>query len=257
MKAVHYERDGHIGRITLNRPEKRNAINWELTTELNESLGLAKADDEVRVVVVTGAGPSFCAGIDLAFFRGKTSLQFHDFIRAFYLEMTHLQQNLGKPSIAAVNGPALAAGCSIAFSCDLIIASDRAIFGYPEIIRGLMPAMHLILLPRLVGKYKAFELCFTGEPIPAREALEWGMINKVVPHEKLGKAVDEMAAKLASLSPLAVRYNKEAFYRGMDVEFKKAIADAAEVLSVLVSSEDTYEGLSAFVEKRPPVWKGR
>jgi len=255
--AINYAKDGEIARVTLNRPQKRNAINMELSRELNAALLEAKADPDVRAVVVTGAGSAFCAGIDLAFFRGMKPLEFRRFLETFYAEMTDIQRNLGKPTIAALNGPTLAAGCSIAFSCDMIIASEEARIGYPEINVGLMPAMHLVLLPHLVGRYKAFELCLSGDPIGAKEALELGMINAVVPHEGLEAAATDMAKKLASKSPLLVKYCKDAFYHGMDMEFKKAIVDAADMLCIAVSSEDTYEGLSAFVEKRAPVWKGR
>jgi enoyl-CoA hydratase/carnithine racemase len=165
--------------------------------------------------------------------------------------------NLGKPAIAMVNGAALAAGCTIAFSCDCIIASEKARIGYPEINVGLMPALHLILVPRLVGKHKAFELLFSGEPISAPEAERIGLINRAVPPEKLEEAVYELAGKMASKSPLVVKYCRDAFYRGLDMEFRKGIADAADVLCILVQSEDTREGMRAFAEKRAPLWKGR
>lgn len=256
-KTVIYQKEGGIARITLNRPEVRNAINLELITEYNEALNVARRDAGVRVVVVTGAGSAFCSGIDLAFHRGKSGIEFRSFLEKLYWEMTDIQYNMGKPTIAAVNGPVLAAGCTLAFSCDVIIASERARVGYPEINVGLMPAMHLVLLPRLVGKHKAFELAFTGEPISAREAERLGLINRAVPHEEFEAAVGEMAKKLAAKSPLVTKYCRDAFYRGLDMEFRKAIADAADVLCILVGSEDAQEGLSAFVEKREPRWKGR
>lgn len=255
--VIEYRKRQHIARITLNRPDKRNAINFDLSKELNAALLQAKEDPEVRAIVITGAGSAFCAGIDLAFFRGVNSLEFRRFMETFYGQMTDIQRSLGKPTIAALNGPTLAAGCSIAFSCDMIIASEQATIGYPEINVGLMPAMHLVLLPRLVGRYKAFELCLTGEPITAGEALKLGMINRAVPAEELVAAAEDMAKKLASKSPLLVKYCKDAFYHGMDMDFKKGIMDAAHLLCIAVNSEDTSEGLSAFVEKRAPVWKAR
>ena len=256
FKTIVYQ-PGEVARITLNRPQVRNAINLDLTTELNAALTQAKNDPTVKVVVITGAGTAFCSGIDLAFHRGRSPVEFRSFIEKLYWEMTDIQYSMGKPTIAAVNGPALAAGCTIAFSCDIIIASDKAIFGYPEINVGLIPAMHLILLPRLVGKHKAFELAFTGDPIPAREAERIGLVKSVVPHEELEAAVNEIATKLASKSPLVLKYCRDAFYRGLDMEFRKGIADAADILCILVGTEDSHEGLSAFVEKRPPQWKGR
>jgi len=256
-KTIIYRREGHIAHITLNRPEVRNAINVELITAYNETLNAARKDKEVHVVVITGAGSAFCSGIDLAFHRGTTVLEYRSFMEKLYWEMTDIQYNMGKPTIAAVNGPAMAAGCTLAFSCDLIIASERARIAYPEINVGLMPAMHLVLLPRLVGKHKAFELAFTGDPIPAKEAERIGLINKAVPHEQFEAVVEEMAKKLASKSPLVSKYCRDVFYRGLDVEFRKAIADAGDVVAILWDSEDRREGMSAFVEKREPRWKGK
>ena len=256
-KTIIYRKEGHVARITLNRPEVRNAINLELITEYNESLNAARKDGEVRVVVITGAGSAFCSGIDLAFHRGKSGIEFRSFMEKLYWEMTDIQYSMGKPTIAAVNGPVLAAGCTLAFSCDMVIASEKARIGYPEINVGLIPAMHLVMLPRLVGKHKAFELAFTGDPISAKEAERIGLINRAVPHEEFEAAVGEMAGKLASKSPLVTKYCRDAFYRGLDVEFRKAIADAADVAGILWGSEDRLEGMSAFVEKREPRWKGR
>jgi enoyl-CoA hydratase len=255
--VIKYSKDNNIARIILNRPEKRNAVNADLARELNASLLRAKEDAEVKAIIITGAGSAFSAGVDLAFFRGMKPVDFRTFMETFYEQMTDIQRKLGKPTIAALNGSALAAGCTIAFSCDMIIASEKAFFGYPEINVGLMPSMHLALLPGLVGRYKAFELCLLGERITAEEAFRLGMINKVVPHGDVQAVADEMAKKLASKSPLLVKYCKDELYRCMDVEFEKAIMLAIDLDCVVLSSEDTYEGLSAFVEKRAPVWKGR
>ncbi len=257
FRVVQYQKEDGIARITLNRPEKRNAVNPDMSRELNSALLDAKNDKEVKVIIITGAGTAFCAGIDLALFRTWKPIEYRGFLETFYGEMTDIQRNLGKPTIAALNGPTLAAGCTIAFSCDMIIASGKATIGYPEINVGEMPALHLVLLPRLVGKYKAFELCLIGERISADEALRLGMINKVVPPSDLEAAVTETAKKLASKSPLLVKYCKDSFYRAMDMDFKKGIMDAVDILCLSLSSEDSYEGLTAFVEKRTPVWKGK
>ena len=246
-----------ILKITLNRPNVRNAINDQLINELNDAYERARKDDEIRVVLVTGAGSAFCAGIDLVEYRGKSPLEFRGFIERFYLEMTDILYKMGKPVIAALNGPTLAAGCSIAFSCDMIIASEEAIIGYPEMNVGLVPAMHLILLPRLVGKHKAFELAFTGERISAKEAADIGLINCVVSHEMLDDEVMRFAHNFAEKSPLVMKVNRDTFYRGLTMEFRAGIADAGDALAILASSEDTLEGMTAFKEKRRPVWKGR
>lgn len=252
-----YERREGIARIVLNRPPV-NAINPQMASELNQALLRARRDEEVRAVIIAGAGDrAFSAGIDLRFFKDATGLEMRRFLETFYWEMTDIQYSMGKPTIAALNGPALAAGVTVACSCDMIIASERALIGYPEINVGLIPALHLILLPRVVGRYKAFELAFTGDPIDAREAHRLGLVNQVVAPEELDGAAWAMAQRMAAKPPLAVKYMRDAFYRGLDMEFRKAIADAADVLCILKSSEDSREGLQAFVEKRPPRWKGR
>ena len=246
-----------ILKITLNRPEVRNAINDQLIADLNDAYDKARKDRGIRVVIVTGAGTAFSAGLDIVAYRGKSPLEFRGFIERFYLEMTEILYKMGKPVIAALNGPTLAAGCSIAFSCDMLIASDRAVIGYPEINVGLVPAMHLILLPRLVGKHKAFELAFTGDRISAAEAADVGLINHVVPHDHLEEKVMGFARNFAKKSPLVMKMNRDVFYRGLTMEFRAGIADAGDALSILASSEDTLEGMTAFKEKRKPEWKGR
>lgn len=257
MNVIKYSTQDHIAYITLNRPEKRNAISDELTRALIQCLREAKEDEGVRAVVITGAGSAFCAGLDLSVVQTLDPVALREFMATFYGEMTDIQRDLGKPTIAALNGHTLAAGCTIAFSCDLIIAAEGIRIGYPEINVGLMPSLHLVLLPHLVGRYKAFELCLTGQPITAQQALSWGMINRMVPPEDLQKAAHQMAQTLASKSPLLVKYCKDTFYRCMDIEFKKAIMIAADMLCLARGSEDTDEGLRAFLEKRSPVWKGR
>ena len=257
FKTIIYKREGNFARITLNRPEVRNAISIEMGVELNAALNQAKADENVRVVILRGAGSAFCAGMDLKWAHTATVLEYRKWMETLYWELTDIMCGLGKPTIAALNGPALAAGCTIAFSCDMIIASDKAYIGYPEINIGLLSAKHIILLPRIVGRLKAFELVITGEPLSVKEAERMGLVNKVVPHDKLEEVVDELASKVAAKSPLAVKLTKEAFYRGLDMEFRKAIADAGDIACVLFNFEDTREGMRSFVEKRAPVWKGR
>jgi enoyl-CoA hydratase/carnithine racemase len=255
--VIKYDIEDGIAHITLNRPEKRNAITYELTRALNQTLRSAKEDEGVRAVVITGAGSAFCAGLDLSVVQTLNPVALKEFMATFYGEMTDLHRGLGKPTIAALNGHTLAAGCTIAFSCDLIVASEEVRIGYPEINVGLMPSLHLVLLPHLVGRYKAFELCLTGEPITAHDALKWGMINRVVAPAELPTAARQLARTLAAKSPLLVKYCKDTLYQSMDVEFKKAIMIAADMLCLARSSEDTDEGLRAFLEKRLPVWKGR
>lgn len=257
FETVVYERHGGVARIVLNRPPV-NAISVQMSRELNRALDFARCDDEVRAVVVTGAGDrAFSAGIDLVEFERFDGRSMRRFLETLYSEMVEIQYKMGKPTIAALNGPALAAGVTVAVSCDILIASERARIGYTEINVGLMPALHLVLLPRIMGKYKALELCYTGEPIDAHEAHRLGLVNKVVPHERLADEAMAFAQSLASKSPLGIKYMRDIFFRNLDVEFRKAIADAADILCILKDSEDSHEGMRAFREKRPPVWKGR
>jgi enoyl-CoA hydratase/carnithine racemase len=165
--------------------------------------------------------------------------------------------NLGKPTIAAVNGLALGGGCEVAISCDIVIASEDARFGTPEIKIGVLPAVAISLLPRLIGRKKALELIFTGDAIEPKEAERLGLINKVVPADRLDEAVKEFANKLIDKSPIAIRFAKDSIYRGLDVEYSKALDNGFEITSLLSTSEDAKEGIASFSEKRKPVWKGR
>ncbi|HEY8450360.1 MAG TPA: enoyl-CoA hydratase/isomerase family protein [Bacillota bacterium] len=257
FQTIRYERRPPAARIILNRPEVRNAITLQMAEELHAALLAAGADERVRVVVLTGADPAFCSGIDLVDHRGKSTLEFRTMLDTLYRRLQHAHATLGKPTIAALNGPARGAGCTMAFMCDMIVAADTASLGLPEVDRGLLPAYHLAYLPRLIGKPKAFELAFTGDPISAAEAERLGIVNRVVPRVELDAAVDALVARLAGKSPLVMRIGKDAFYRVMDVEFEKAIAIAADALAILAASADTQEGLTAFAEKRSPEWGNR
>lgn len=254
-ETIIYEVRGPEARITLNRPHVRNAISMQMVDELQAALMRAKHDPQVRVVVLTGADPAFCSGIDLLENRGKGTLGFRALLEKLYHQLHHIHTTLGKPTIAALNGPLRAAGCTMAFMCDMLIAADTATLGLPEVDRGLLPAYHLVYLQRLIGKPKAFELAFTGEPISAQEALQLGIYNYVVPRSELDAAVEHMVQRLAAKSPLVLKIGKDAFYRCMDVEFGKAIADAADALAILAASSATQEGLDAFAEKRLPEWE--
>jgi enoyl-CoA hydratase len=257
FEMIRYERIESVARIVLDRPPV-NAINLQLSQDLNRALNLARQDETVRAVIITGSGDkAFSAGVDLKDLEPADGRAMRRFMETFYFEMVEIQYKMGKPTIAALNAPALAAGVTIAVSCDLLIASDRAYLSYPEINVGLSPAMHRVLLPRLVGKYKAFELCFTGDPIDVQEARRIGLVNRVVPHDRVQDEALALAQQLAAKPPLAMKYMRDTFYRNLDVEFRKGIADAADVLCILKDSEDSHEGMKAFKEKRPPRWTGR
>jgi enoyl-CoA hydratase/carnithine racemase len=257
--AVLYKRSGHVARITLNRPENRNALSAEVMTGLRAELLHAQGDPDARVVVLTGAGDrAFCAGGDLggSGFAGKGfSERHHD--RRDFADLFRILNGLGKPVIARVRGYCLAGGFGLALGCDLVVASEDASFGTPEVKRGLMPMMIMATIFRNVGRKKGMELLLTGDRIPAREAERLGLINHAVPAEELDAKVDELAGKIAVMSPAVVRLGRDAFYTMADMEFDQALSYLQSMLSINLGTEDAIEGVRAFLEKREPEWKGR
>lgn len=254
-----YEMTGHIATITLNRPEVRNSLNAELMEEIIQALMVCKKDPEVRVIVIRGAGDkAFCAGADL----GKVSEKSGNIIEARvhlgkYADVILALVDVGKPTIAAVQGYALAGGCGLAVACDLTIASERAKFGVPEVNVGLWGMIITAPIFRAVGMKKGLELFYTGKHIDAYEAEKIGMVNRVVPPESLADEVMDLARELAAKSPLAMRMGREAYYTARDMEYTKAIKYLREMATPLSCSEDCREGIAAFKEKRKPQWKGR
>jgi enoyl-CoA hydratase/carnithine racemase len=257
--VVLYATEDPIARITLNRPEARNALSPEVIEALAASLLRAKQDPAVRVVVLTGAGDeAFCAGGDLGGrgLRPQSFLEQHD-ARGRFADLFRIMAALGKPIVARVNGYCLAGGFGLALACDLVVASNDSSFGTPEVKRGLMPMMIMATIIRNCGRKKALELILTGRRIPALEAERLGLINQAVPVEDLDAAVDALAGELAAMSPAVVRLGRDAFYTMADLEFENALAYLQTMLTLNLSTEDAREGVSAFLEKRPPQWKGR
>ena len=259
--VVLYEVKDHIARVTINRPEARNALSPEVNAGLLESLRKAKADPGVRVVVLAGAGDrAFSAGADLGgggmFQQDQSFLEKHD-ARGAFADLFRVMNGLGKPIIAAVQGYCLAGGFGLALACDLLIAADDAVFGTPEIKRGLFPMIIMATITRNVGRKKTLEMILTGERIDAAEALRIGITNQVVPKARFGEAVDAMARKLAALSPAILKLGKDAFYTMDEMGFDEALEYLKSQLTLNVLTEDVAEGIAAFLEKREPVWKGR
>ncbi len=258
--VVLYEVKDHIARVTINRPEARNAISPEVSVRLRELLQKAREDTEVRVVILSGAGGrAFSAGADLGsgmFQQDQSLLERHEG-RGAFAEIFKEMNNLGKPIIAAVSGYCLAGGFGLALACDLIIASEGSTFGTPEIKRGLIPMIIMATIVRNVGRKKALEMVLTGERIDAAEAHRIGFVNHVVPADQYEAKVDEIAGKLASLSPAILKLGKDAFYRSQDMGFSEALEYLKSQLTLNTLAEDVIEGVQAFMEKRPPVWKGR
>ncbi|MBV9411157.1 MAG: enoyl-CoA hydratase/isomerase family protein, partial [Acidimicrobiia bacterium] len=211
--ALLYEVRDHIARVTINRPERRNAMSWDVITGLRRAAADAKADDDVRVLVVTGAGDrAFCAGADLTGMRGDAGfVETHD-ARGELARLFHDFWDLGKPTIARVRGYALAGGFGLALSCDLVVAADDAQFGTPEINVGLWPYMITVPLMRSMPPKKVLELMMTGRRVTADEADRIGFVTRVVPVDQLDAAVDELCAVLASKPPATVRLGRDSFY---------------------------------------------
>jgi len=254
FKNIVYESADGVAKISINRPPL-NIINIETMLELTMALEQAQKDPNAKVVVITGVGDrAFCAGVDIRdHFPEKIETALNVFNKVF-----HSLVNLDKPTVAVVNGFALGGGCELASGCDMIIASEKAQFGQPEISVGAIPSVATVLLPRLIGRKKAFELILTGDVIGAAEAKQIGLVNKVVPPEKLDEAMTELISKLKDKSPVVLKLTRMAVYSGLDLDFNKALDNVTSIyLNLLMRTEDAVEGLKAFLEKRKPQWKGK
>jgi enoyl-CoA hydratase/carnithine racemase len=246
----------HIGVITLNRPQEMNTFTVPFARELNAALLEMEADEQVRVVVVKGAGKHFSTGISLAEFKNKDHRQYRHLIRRMD-EHNHTIANMKKPVIASVTGYALANGAGLVFACDLAVAAENAKFGTTAINVGLICLGPAVPLARSVGRKKTLEMVLTGDIISAGEAQRLGLINQVVPENELETATMELAAKIAAKNPFAVRIGKAGIYGMQDLPYHQALDYLGELFASLCSTEDAQEGVQAFVEKRDPVWKGR
>lgn len=253
-----YEVAEGIARVTLNRPDRRNALSWALVRELREAFATAKADAAVRVCVLTGAGDrAFCAGADLAEMTGGDAyLALHE-ARGELAGLFRDLYDLGKPTIARVQGYALAGGFGLALACDLVVAADDAVFGVPEIDVGLWPHLVTVPLIRSMPPKVALELMLTGRRVDAAEARQIGFVSRVVAPHELDRHVDELAASLAAKSPAVVRLGRDAFYAVWDQDVDTSLRLLHPMLTVTAATEDAAEGVAAFQQKRPPTWKGR
>ena len=251
------ECDRGVLRFTLNRPDARNALSVALMSALLDALSRAATDLQTRVVVIAGAGPAFSAGHDLRELRTdqRRSTYERDFAQCSQLMLTIV--GLPKPVIAEVHGVATAAGCQLVATCDLAVAAEDARFATPGVNIGLFCSTPMVALTRAVGRKAAMELLLTGQLIDARRAQEIGLINRVVPHEKLRDAVDGLAREIAGKSALTVKIGKEAFYRQAELDLAAAYSYAAEVMTTNMLARDAGEGIDAFLAKREPVWHDR
>lgn len=253
-QIVGYTVSGAIARITLNRPPV-NALSLEAIRAVVAAFRRAAEDNGVRAVLLTSAvAKRFSAGLDLDILLGKSVAEMRPFVQELYINLYDAQYNLGKPSIAVVGGAARGGGMTMAVSCDVVLASESATFGYPEIDVGVPPAIHFVHLPRLIGRQRAFELLFSGRAFDAREACALGIVNRVVPDAELDAAALALANQFAAKSDTVMRLARAAFMRQIDLDYRRSIANAVEDFCSVASTDAAQEGLRAFVEKRKPNW---
>jgi enoyl-CoA hydratase/carnithine racemase len=248
--------DAGAARVTLNRPEKRNALSLALMEELIDALGEIGRDTGTRAIVIEGAGAAFSAGHDLGEMVDRDAA-FYDRLFDVCTVMMETIHRVPQPVIAKVHGIATAAGCQLVASCDLAVAAAGTRFATPGVRIGLFCSTPMVPISRAVGRKRALELLLTGDPIDADTACSWGLVNRVVPAEELEDAVTELVAKVARSSPLTVRIGKEAFYEQVELDEHGAYELTRSVMAANAQAGDAQEGMSAFLEKRDPTWTGR
>jgi len=258
--TIIYSKKDHIARITLSRPDADNTINQQLAQELEEICSRINQDDSVYVAVVTGAGDrAFCAGGELErLIQTDKTISSSQLSALAGVNVATAIASIDRPVIAAINGDALGQGLELALSCDIRIASQRAQFGFPQVASGLIPmGGGTQRLPRLVGRGKALELILTAETIGAEEALAVGLVSQVVPQQNLASEAEALARSIAGKAPIALRYIKEAVNKGLDLTLEQGLRLEADLYFLLHTTADRTEGIKAFLDKRPPQFKGQ
>src|SRR5215472_3193444 len=249
-ETVRYEVADGTARIALNRPPV-NALDLDMIKRVVAALERAARDDAVRAVVLASAVPGrFCAGLDLGILLGKSGTKVRDFLQELYVRLHDVQHNLGKPSIAAVGGAARGGGMTMAISCDVILAGQSATFGYPEIDVGVIPAIHFMHLPRIVGRHRAFELLFSGRSFGPEEAYRLGLVSSIVPDSELVSHAQALAETFAAKSTMVMRLGRSAFMRQNDLDYRRSIANAVEDFCNVAMTDAAQGRLQAFVDRR-------
>ncbi len=251
-----FVREGKVAVVTLNRPNRRNALSLELMQELERCLATIGGDREIHAVILAAAGRVFCSGHDLGEMIGKNINDYRHIFEVCTELMLRIQA-IPQPVIAEVQGMATAAGCQLVASCDLAIASESSTFATPGVKIGLFCTTPMVALSRAVGRKRALQMLLTGEPIDAHTAADWGLINKVVPASELASETRILANRLAAASALTMTLGKQAYYAQIDLDQPKAYAYAKEVMTMNSLAADAQEGMRAFLEKRPACWSGQ
>lgn len=248
--------DGPIGILTLNRPQRRNALSLALMLELIGCLEDIGGNSELRAVILSAAGKVFCSGHDLSEMTDRNINEYRRIFDVCTELMTKLQA-IPQPVIAEVQGIATAAGCQLVAACDLVVAAEEAAFATPGVKIGLFCTTPMVALTRAIGRKRALQMLLTGEMVSAARAADWGLVNEVVPAAELNAAARRLAGKVAEASPLVLALGKQAFYTQIDLDQPKAYAYAKEVMSMNALAADAQEGIGAFLGKRAPCWTGR
>jgi enoyl-CoA hydratase/carnithine racemase len=255
-KSILIEHEAPVAMITMNRPEKRNALSVEMMGELLDAFRMLGRDKAVRAVILAANGPAFSAGHDLSELVGGDITNYRHVFDVCTELMTAIQ-TIPQPVIAQVQRIATAAGCQLVATCDLAVASEEARFATPGVKIGLFCTTPMVALSRAIGRKRALQMLMTGQPISAETAAEWGLVNQVVPAAELASTTRQLALSVANASPLTVALGKQAFYSQIDLDQPKAYAYAKEVMSMNALAVDAQEGMCAFLEKREPTWTGR
>ena len=250
------EREGRLSVITLNRPNRRNALSLALMTELIDCLDAAQKDRQIRSVILAANGLAFSSGHDLSETVGRDINQYRRLFEVCTELMAKIQ-SIPQPVIAEVQGIATAAGCQLVASCDLAIASDQATFATPGVRIGLFCTTPMVALTRAIGRKRAMEMLLTGHPVDAATAAGWGLVNRAVPAAELKSETRKLAGRIAEASDLTVAIGKQAFYTQVDLDQPKAYGYAKEIMTMNLMAADAQEGIAAFLEKRPACWIGK
>ncbi|MBB1031244.1 enoyl-CoA hydratase [Dietzia sp. SLG310A2-38A2] len=249
------ERSGPIARVTLDRPERRNPLSMQMMREATAAIRDLGDDPSCGVVVVTGSGPALSAGHEIGEMIDRTLDEEREVFDTC-VELMESIQAIRQPVIAEVQGHAIAAGCQLVATCDLAVAVDTARFGTPGVRIGLFCSTPMVAVSRNIGRKRALQMLLTGETIDAATAVEWGLVNEAVPADRLRARVDELATRIADASPLTLQIGKQAFYRQIDLPQGEAYREMAETMSTNAMTCDAQEGMTAFLDKRTPHWRG-